>query len=362
MSKQYLILSLIMACLFTSCPPAEKPIIEVEEEPIFSFAFVGCNRINRHDQIPSVPSTANLPVLERIFKDLDTISPQPTILFFLGDMIEGENNLDSLDNQLGAWVNRYENSLKINGIELVAVPGNHEMLHYGDPEYPLEGAIDKWMEYMTPYIPADRKTISNSNRDSLINRATFSFVRHNTAFVVMNTDTYNEGAGGANGTEGMIPLNWIEQQVSAYRQDPKVEHIFIMGHKPAYFDGRFHKGHSGFPDSETLWPHLETNKVTAMLSAHQHCYYRGQPSGEKTYQIVAGNGGSSRYGGTEPPKYFGYSVIHVYKKQAPKLESIGFQPDAIYNNTPPDLPSIPRDITSLVWSANPNNGYGKSCE
>jgi hypothetical protein len=330
------------------------------EQPIFSFAFVGCNRVNYKDKIASVPSAANLPVLERIFADLDSISPQPELLFFLGDMVEGENTLGDLNTQLNAWVKRYTTTFERKAIELVAVPGNHELLHYGSPEYPLKGATDVWMKYMTPYMPADREIIKT---DSLNNRATFSFVRHKTAFVVMNTDTYNESAGGKVGVEGLIAFNWIKNQIETYRKDSTVDHIFVLGHKPAYFDGAYHKGHSGFPDSEKIWSVLRNNEVTAMLSAHQHCYYRGQPEGDSTYQIVAGNGGSSRDGGTTPPKYFGYSVIHVYANQSPRLESIGFQPGVTYNGAISTTSnSLPRDTTVLMMNKNPNTGFGQFCE
>lgn len=376
MKKISLFLMIFTATWLTSCDSNSKTVttenklqietfaaLPIAETPLFSFAFVGCNRVNRLDTIPSVPSTANLPVLKRIFADLDSIAPQPELLFFLGDMVVAENTVSDLTTQLDAWVRLYEDSLKIGGIELVAVPGNHEMLSY-DPvingEIPLKGATETWMKYMTPYMPSDRNTVTV---DSLNNRATFSFVRHNTAFVVMNTDTYNQVSPDSVGSQGLIAFDWIQQKIEAYRTDPAVDHIFVLGHKPAYFDGKFHHGHSGFPDSDKLWSVLRKNNVSAMLSAHKHCYYRGQPHGDSTYQVVAGNGGSSFNGAQEPPEYFGYSVIHVYANQAPRFESIGFTPGTNYNDPiPAGNFSAVRDSTTLVMSANPNKGFGNECE
>jgi hypothetical protein len=375
MKKLYFLFTLCAAILLISCVTKSKSETTIDnsqieefstlptavDKPIFSFAFVGCNRVNWKDQIPAVPSAANLPVLQRIFDDLDSIAPHPKLLFFLGDMVEGENTIRDLRTQLDAWVKRYEDSLKISGIELVAIPGNHEMLHYGDPEYPLKGATNTWMKHMTPYMPIDRDIITT---DSLNNRATFSFVRHNTAFVVMNTDTYNEDSLGNHGVEGMIAFKWIKKKIEHYRGVDTVDHIFVLGHKPAYFDGSFHTLHAGFPDSEKLWSVLRKNEVSALLSAHKHCYYRGQPYGDSTYQIIAGNGGSSFNGAKEPPLFFGYSVIHVYANQPPRLESIGFKSGQNYNDPVPTInnASLPRDTAILRMDANPNKGFGSVCE
>lgn len=202
-----------------------KTVEKETTEPsiLSSFVFVGCNRVDRHDKDKTEAtnaSTANLSALKRIYDDITTLEHQPELFFFLGDMVLAESTLDNLNVQLAAWVELYKNpefsKISESGIELVAVPGNHEMLTYTDhgiphhDEWPLKGATDIWMKYMSPYIPADCEHINGP--DSLENRATFSFVRNNVGFVVMNTDTYNSPTKtNPYGLEGVIPVDWIKR-------------------------------------------------------------------------------------------------------------------------------------------------------
>lgn len=334
-----------------------------EEEPtiVSSFVFVGCNRVDRSDKNNSAAtdaSTANLAALKRIYKDITELEHQPELFFFLGDLVLGESTLTNLEDQLSAWVQLYENTafskISTSGIELVAVPGNHEMLTYADygvsghDEWPLKGATDIWMKYMSPYIPTDCEHISGP--DALNNRATFSFVRNNIGFVVMNTDTYNAPTKESPyGLEGQIPLKWIETKVKAFQADPTVKHIFVLGHKPYYVKGQPQTGHEGIPDGPKLWPLLYESRVAAMLSAHVHDYYREQPNGDGTYQIIAGNGGSP---GTA--KFFGYSIISILSDGTLELESRGYKinTDAPYYKAMPENAIEVKDQTILTWEKN----------
>ena len=116
MKKLYFLFTLCAAILLISCVTKSKSETTIDnsqieelstlatavDTPIFSFAFVGCNRVNWKDQIPAVPSAANLPVLQRIFDDLDSIAHHPTLLFFLCDMVVGENTIRDLRTHLDA--------------------------------------------------------------------------------------------------------------------------------------------------------------------------------------------------------------------------------------------------------------------
>ncbi|MHA7057258.1 metallophosphoesterase family protein [Aquimarina sp. M1] len=365
--KIKLVLVLILAIVSSSCNKhnkikikeiASEDIEMVKDSVLLSFSLVGCNRVQYsdwHNKTATNASTANLSVLKRIFNDITCQKQKSSLLFFLGDLVLAESDIINLETQLKAWVDVYEDKTfsKISdaGIELVAIPGNHEMLFYNakdDKEYPLAGSTEVWMKYMNPYMPADRNYITGN--DSLVNQMTFSFRRDNVGFVVMNTDTYNPPTKQKPyGVEGLIPTEWIVSQIEGYKQNPDIDHIFVLGHKPYYVDGKPETGHKGFPEGPVLWSELQKNNVVAMLSAHVHDYQRMQPNGKGTYQIIAGNGGSDG-----PAPFFGYSTIQIMSSGEVRFVSIGFDKgNPYYQDVPKNMMKV-RDSTTLTWSPNQN--------
>jgi len=337
-------------------PVIEEKIVEVEDSVIFSFSFMGCNRIDRKDVEDSVPSTANKYVLQRIFAEMTAMERKPEMFFFLGDLVLAESTTQKLHDQLQAWLALYESdSFSKSGIELVAVPGNHEMLYAREvgsdwKEFPLKGSTDIWLKFMAPYMPADRDRVASS--DTLDNRLTFSFTRANVGFVVMNTDSYNPPTTkNPYGLEGMIPTQWVIDKVNQYKADTSIEHIFVLGHKPYYVDGVGNTGHGGLPEGPTIWPKFQDAGVVAMLSAHLHDYQRWQPINDSlgggTYQVIAGNGGSK---GSAP--FFGYSTIDIMSSGDVRLNSVGFCKGDPYTDPVPGNPTTARDATLLTWAKN----------
>ncbi len=331
---------------------------------VYSFAFMGCNRVDRgdrHNKKATNKSTANLYALKRIYNDLCNHPNKPDAFFFLGDLVLGESTLQHLDKQLDAWLKLYKDqsfsNISNSGIELIAAPGNHEMLTYADhhvpghDEWPLKGAEDIWLKYMNPFMPKDRDNVTGS--DSMNNRSTFSFVRKNIGFIVMNTDTYNPPTKkNPWGLEGMIPTKWIVQKIKDYRNSPNIDHIFVLGHKPYYVYNKPETGHQGLPEGPVLWPEMMQNKVAAMLSAHVHDYQRMQPdtSGKGTYQIIAGNGGSQGQA-----TFFGYTIINIYASGKVELLSRGYKKGTpYYEGSTPEAPFKIEDSTILTWEANAN--------
>lgn len=333
----------------------------VKDSILFSFSFMGCNRVNRGDTTSSVPSTANKYALQRIFSELTAKEDQPELFFFLGDLVLAESTLPNLDSQLKAWDSLYKSdAFSSSNIELVAVPGNHEMLYSKEvkpnkwKEFPLKGSTDIWLTHMKSYMPVGRKTAPSS--DTLDNRLTFSFKRHNVGFVVMNSDSYNPDRPSnpyGLGLEGQVPVTWVNDQVKAFKADTEVDHIFVLAHRPYYVDGTIETGHSGLPQGGELWPVFQENKVVALLSAHVHDYQRWQPINDSlgggTYQIVAGNGGSE---GAAP--FFGYSTISVMSSGKLAFDSVGFCIGNPYTSAVPDHPTTSRDKITLTWQENPN--------
>ena len=326
---------------------------------LFSFTFLGCNRVDRHQEYDTTAtngSTANLYVLERIFREVANEKRQPDIFFFLGDMVLGESTVEKLDHQLNDWVSLYDNPnfSSIKNIEMVAVPGNHEMLYYhdynvpGHDEWPLKGATETWMKHMHSFMPNDRDYVTG--KDSINNQMTFAFKRKNIGFVLMNTDTYNTPTKeNPYGLEGQIPTQWVIDKVAAYQKDPSIAHVFVLGHKPYYISGKPETGHAGLPAGPILWPKLNEHHVAAMLSAHLHDYQRMQPGNEGTYQIIAGNAGSKG-----SATFFGYSTINILSNGKIQLISKGFDKGNPYYFAVPENPTVIRDSTTLSWSKNAN--------
>ncbi|BDD09536.1 hypothetical protein FUAX_19680 [Fulvitalea axinellae] len=352
--------ALLIGAVFACTPRQQKQagnteLIADSDSVRLSFAFIGCNRIAYSDRKKSNASKANVPALKRIFRELTAMEKKPDLLFFMGDLVLGEKDTTALNTQLSAWVAQYEDAefsgIAKSGIEMVAIPGNHEMLFYDEAthnEFPLKGATEDWLKHMSPYMPKDRNRVPF---DSVINGATFSFVRDSIAFVVMNTDTYNAPAPGEKfGKEGQVPEDWVNAEVRRLASSPAVKRVFTMGHRPYYVDGAYDTLHSGFPDGPKVWPTMVEQRVTALLTAHQHKYQRWQPEGNGTYEIIAGQGGT--YSGKDTPRFYGYSLIRVYNSGRAELITKGWDlPDPTWGAAP-DNPTTIRDSVTLTWSKN----------
>jgi len=363
--KPYLTLVICVFLLITSCnnnKENKKVNTETIKDPVaFSFTFLGCNRVDRKqvgDTTATNASTANLSAMKRIWTEISELKRKPDVFFFLGDLVLAETTTKKLDTQLKAWKDLYYNTtfspISKSKIEMVAIPGNHEMLYWHDykvphhDEWPLKGATQIWMNHMGEYMPKDRDHVLG--KDSINNQMTFSFTRKNVGFVLMNTDTYNAPtAKNPYGLEGQIPTKWIINKVEEYRKNPKIDHVFVLGHKPYYVSGKPETGHAGFPEGPLLWPKLVENKVAAMLSSHLHDYQRMQPGSEGTYQIIAGNSGSPG-----SATFFGYTKIDIMTSGEIKLTSMGYDKGSPYYKAMPDSPSTIRDQTLLTWSTNAN--------
>ena len=362
-----LLISLLF-CLWLSSffyPPQNKSITFIPnpypENPrdsvIYSFAFIGCNRVDMEDlnnPMATDSSTANRYVLKRIFNEV--AKEKPNALFLLGDIVFGLRSTLELDRALYHWKKHFEDPqfsrLSGSEIEVVLVPGNHEQLYYRDVgvkghfEWPLKEAQSTWIKHLGGYLPKDRDYISG--KDSIEQQSTFSFVRQNTAFIDMNIDTYVAPTPDhPYGLEGQIPLEWIQDKIISYRQNPKIEHIFVLGHKPYYiFDIPF-TGHSGLPQGKALWETMKKNRVIAMLSSHFHAYLRMHPTPHGPYQIIAGNGGSSG-----PATFFGYTLIKIMANGKIQLISKGFDKGTPYYTSVEENPIVIRDATVLNWDKN----------
>ena len=343
--------------------------IPVDPDSIaFSFVFMGCNRVDGKDTRNSNTnaSTANIPELERTFNEIAGLNPAPAFYFFLGDEVLGlEKDTSALSTQLQAWKLQYANKifsgLPASGIQLVAIPGNHEMLYEtktkkGKEEVPNKHATDTWINQMSSYMPTGVTINRVSGKDSLDNRMTYSFTYNNTHFILLNTDTYNK-----NGTIGMAPAEWIIADIVAAKKDPAVKHIFLLGHKPAIVSQPIYvyDGENTMDTSvvKAIWPVMDSNQVEAMLSAHSHQYDRLQPDSNMSYQVIAGNGGSPyehKAAKDTARQFFGYTIVYIMKNQQVIVQSMGRSvPASNYlESISSGLLTTIRDQAIITWGTN----------
>jgi acid phosphatase type 7 len=83
---------------------------------------------------------------------------------------------------------------------------------------------------------------------------------------------------------------WIERELSAARQDPRVRHVFVVMHHPPFSISL----HGGQRDLRERWtPLFEKYGVTAVFSGHDHVYQRAEKNGLRYF--VSGGAGAPLY-------------------------------------------------------------------
>ena len=326
----------------------------------FSFVVIGCNRVDKADTNSTTnPSTANQDALLRAFSEIAAMRPLPRFVFFAGDMVYGYTptlaDTVRLELQLRSWLALYQASpLAATDVELVPLEGNHEVQNSKKIAFPAGERT--WLRVMGAHIPRAGNGPAAGGPDNLAtdqSLLTYSFDYARTHFVLVNTDPV--------GKDGSVPLNWIASDLAA-AQANHVKHVFIITHKPAYAypiasyippltqeDGL---GGTYPLERDALWGMLADANAEAMLSAHNHLYFRTQGAVGATWQVVAGNGGSpiEPIIDRENQSWFGYSVVTVHRNNQVTLTSYAHQvPTAGYLTSSAGYPTVIRDEADITW-------------
>jgi hypothetical protein len=349
---------------------------------VLSFAVVGCNRIDPADyaavdasaSVP--PSTANIAQLTRTFDEIAAMSPKPKYFFAAGDIImgyvnnQGDAGVAALDAELSAWLALYNaSSLKAAGITLVPIPGNHEVQSkIGSAKTAFAAAESIWLTRMGSFIPsgikngppagtpllgadasADAATLATDQ-----SQLTYSFDDGATHFVIVDTDPVGEDFN--------VPSAWVAQDIATAKAGG-AKHVFAIGHKPAFsYPTVALDGLSTGITRDAFWSALESGNAEAMIAAHNHVWWWVQPNAGKTFQIVAGNGGSKLEAtvltppaGGPPPntgKYYGFTVVNVWSDDAVTIDSYGRElPSGNYFDPAPSAtyPTTLRTTVKASW-------------
>lgn len=334
-----------------------------EDRVVFSFAFVGCNRLDKAGVAGTgSASTANEAQLLQTFKDVGSTNPAPNYLILAGDVVKAKKDgTKTLKRQLEAWTQLVQGAPKSTA-QLVVFTGNHELLKSAsdedDTEVPNRPAYAYWQAHMKPFI-LGQDGPRKGGPDRLVNDErglSYTFRKDGVLFVVLNTDTQIDKA-----TIGDVPLEWVTKKLAEAQSDPTIEHIFVMGHKPVAVPGKTpDSGESNIRQSEGRAFYALLNapnpahqtaptKVRAYLAAHAHEWnYQADLSpvfGTGTVpQIIAGNGGSppeSKW--VQAQGYFGYTLISIWRSGKVSAQSFGRAiPATYFAQEPAPLPATPQ--------------------
>ncbi len=346
------VLLVAAAAITISCSDKGSPTAAAITDPngiAYSFVVVGCNRLAAPESL-GVVSTANVQQLNRDFADIAAMNPKPAFLFFTGDLVFGyTNDTTALDRELKGWIALYQAStLPASGVELVVTPGNHETDNLAKIATPANERT--FLRDMAPYMTRGGNGPTAGGADNLQtdqSHLTYSFDYKDAHFVTLNTDPV--------GADWHVPTLWLAGDLAAARARG-VKHIFAIAHKPAYPYPTVPTDGLSFdvPARNAYWNVLATNQVEAQISAHNHVYYRSQPTGH-TWQIINGNGGTPidatadlTIAGTGT--WFGYTVVTVTNGGRVFAKGYGRDvPAAGYASTAASTPATLRDSVEITW-------------
>ncbi|UTW66601.1 hypothetical protein KFE94_00385 [bacterium SCSIO 12643] len=354
---------LILGTILYGCNTTENTTESKEKQPAaptidYSFIVMGCNRISWHDNKPAWDSSAfynaahtNIVQLNATFDDAINLTHTPDYFFFVGDLVLAENiDTNKLVDQLTAWKQLYnQHAISSSTIKMVAIPGNHEFLYSEPPYYnevPNQYANEIWLRLMSDFIVGNNGP-GIGGPDSLIyneSQLTYSINHKGDHFVLMNTDTYDE--------PGKVPVNWITNDISTWRASNPNGHIFLLGHKPAYDANGIATGDTsdpglGFDTNQVhdIWQSMNTHHCEAMLSAHEHLFWAGQPTTSPSWQIIAGNGGTTLDSGN----HFGFTEVQVMSDGTVRAISHGRVVPTPVDYGPQTTPTMALDTFDLTW-------------
>ena len=300
------------------------------------------------------PFYFNLVQVRQTLADLAGMPVMPNYLFLTGDLVMGfaRDNKDlTLDKQLVDFAV----ALTPPGLKtppVVLMPGNHEMTF---KEYDTQTKITTtgednadntaWNTWVTkngydqfggngPHMNALEGLAKGGKLRYDQSKLTYSFnggPGGSVHFIVMNTDTdTTEMTDEGLGTEGLIPLTWVLNDLAQAQKTASVKHIFVLGHRPIKFpvvQGAPKAGKDDTLNEEVAEPLrralVANDKVRALLCSHVHLFHADSladsaPAGDATtrpVQIIAGNGGMNpeSYWTPDGGPFYGFTMIEVHQ-------------------------------------------------
>ena len=330
------------------------------------------------------PSSTNIPQLTQHVADILALPYRPDYSFILGDLVMAEVNPNpkdrghTLQSQLDAWITAFRGLPGSARINLMPLPGNHEM-DYTDTtvaqpdETPSPYSYPVWNQWIAtnqlfPFAANGPKP-EGTNPDKLVqdeSRYTFSFDWGAVHIIAINTDTLATETNPANGLayNGWIPINWIAADLAAAQANPVISTILLLGHRPieapAFVPPPLY-GHTILALNEhQLASQLaallqQTPKVKAYFCSHVHAVSVARlTAAPRVWQVVAGNGGAQPETDWTPTggQFFGFSELRLHRSGRLSVANYGrplpLAPQAFYEGTPSmPPPATLRDVVEL---------------
>lgn len=214
----------------------------VGAEVPFTFIVLGDSRSN---------AEAHRRVIERVSQEV------PDFIVGTGDMVDDGARQDQ-------WQTFFdiERELLTDNVYFPAV-GNHDRQGRGR-------TADTYRSYLS---------LPDNGGDS---ERYYAFNYANARFLVLDSN--------AHGFSLTSETEWLERELIAARQDPRVRHVFAVTHHPM-FSISLHGGHRDLRERWT--PLFEKYDVTAVFSGHDHVYQRAEHNGLRYF--VSGGAGAPLY-------------------------------------------------------------------
>lgn len=208
----------------------------------FSFIVLGDSRSN---------AEAHRRVIERVSQEV------PDFIVGTGDMVDDGARQDQ-------WQTFFdiERELLVDNVYFPAV-GNHDRQGRGR-------TADTYRSYFS---------LPDNGGDS---ERYYAFSYANARFLVLDSNAHSFSLTSQTA--------WLERELEAARQDPRVRHIFAVTHHPLFSISL----HGGQRDLRERWtPLFEKYGVSAVFSGHDHVYQRAERRGLRYF--VSGGAGAPLY-------------------------------------------------------------------
>jgi hypothetical protein len=208
----------------------------------FSFIVMGDSRSN---------AEAHRRVIERVSQEV------PDFILGTGDMVD-----DGASQEQWQTFFDVERELLADNVYFPAV-GNHDRQGRGR-------TADTYRSFFS---------VPDNGGDS---ERYYAFSYANARVLVLDSNAHSFSLTGQ--------TEWLERELSAARQDPRVRHLFAVMHHPPFSISL----HGGQRDLRERWtPLFEKYGVTAVFSGHDHAYQRAEKNGLRYF--VSGGAGAPLY-------------------------------------------------------------------
>jgi hypothetical protein len=374
-----LLIKVLLALVLNSCGGGSSSYQYLGDPVDKSFVVMGDLQIGT---TAVNASTTNIPQLQQNVADIAALPHKPTFSFILGDLVmaEVQDQGQALQSQLDAWMIAFRGIPGRASINMVPLPGNHEMNYIDDtipnPDEapsPFSYAVwNSWIDtnHLFPFAANGPKP-GGANPDKLVldeSRYTFSFNWGAVHFIVINTDTLSTEKNPGSPPliyNGWIPINWITADLAAAQANQAIHTILILGHRPIEAPqmvppplyGHTILNQSPYPLATELAALLNrTPKVKAYFCSHVHAVNAARlTAAPRVWQIVSGNSGAhtETYWTPTADQFFGFSEVRLHRSGRISIANYGRplppSPQAFYEGAPvTPAPATLREVIELM--------------